>query len=196
MSNESNALVFSSAFLVKTPPNDPRIQQLAQWGKKLHDYGTVKGTEGNMSFRTRLGFIITGTDISLDSLTPETVSEITGVVYGLNKTSVYVKGAALPSRETILHSQIYEARDDVNVIFHVHDAQVMSKAEKLGITVTDKEQPAGSPELVKEAINLLKFNKDIKYFILRNHGCVILGGNLDEAGNLVEEMRAKIGRKK
>jgi len=191
MTAENNALVFSSVFLVKNPPNDERISQLADWGKKLRGSGIVQGTEGNLSFRTRLGFIITGTNVPVDSITPETASEITGVVYGLHKTSVYVKGMAVPSRETLLHSQIYEERPDVNAIFHVHDTAMMKKAEKLGIPVTTEEKPAGSLELAKEASSLLKLNKEVNYFILKSHGCIALGGTVDEAGRLVEEMRER-----
>jgi len=191
MSTEGNSLIFSSVFLAKNPQNDPRVQQLAEWGKKLLANGVVKGTEGNLSFRTRLGFIITGTNVALDGLNPETVSEITGVVFGLNKTSVYVKGMAVPSRETIMHSQIYEERPEVNAIFHIHDAAVTAKAGKIGIPITDKEQPAGSLELAKEAVSVLKLNKDVKCFVLRNHGSVVLGATMDEAGKLVAEVGEK-----
>jgi len=192
MSSENNSLVFSSVFLARNPQNEPHVPQLAEWGKKLVASGVVKGTEGNLSFRTRLGFIITGTDVALDALTPENVSEITGVVYGLNITSVYVKGIAVPSRETIMHSQIYEERADVNAIFHVHDSRVTANADKSGIPVTAKEQPAGSLELAKEAVSLIQSNKDVKYFVLRNHGGVALGANMDEAAKLVADASAKV----
>jgi ribulose-5-phosphate 4-epimerase/fuculose-1-phosphate aldolase len=187
MSTENNALTFSAVFLAKNPPNDARIAQLTEWGKRFHNRGLVGELEGNLSFRTRLGFIISGTGVTLDALTPETISEVTGVVYGLNKTSVYIKGAVVPSRETILHSQIYEERPDVNAIFHVHDKHVISQAEKLGIPVTSVEKPAGSIELAQEAVKLLKSGKDIRYFVLKNHGVIALGNSLDEAGKLVEE---------
>jgi ribulose-5-phosphate 4-epimerase/fuculose-1-phosphate aldolase len=194
MSTESNVLAFSAVFLAKNQPNDEKIVQLAQWGKKFYVLGLVQGMEGNLSFRTRLGFIISGTGVALDVLTSETVAEVTGVVYGLNKTSVYVKGQVIPSRETILHSQIYEALSGVNAIFHVHDTLVMSKAEKLSIPVTSAEKEAGSQELAQEALNLLKINKDMRYFVLRNHGVIALGATINEAGQLVEEMRRKVGK--
>lgn len=194
MSTESNSVAFSAVFLAKTPPNDEKIVQLAQWGKRFYSQGLVQGMEGNLSFRTRLGFIISGTGVMLDALTPETVAEVTGVVYGLNKTSVYVKGQVVPSSETILHSQIYEAQSDVNAIFHVHDSLVMSQVEKLSIPVTSVEKEAGSQELAQEAINLLKLNIDIRYFVLRNHGVIALGATINEAGQLVEETRRKVGK--
>ena len=187
MSTESNALAFSTVFLSKNSPNDGRITQLANWGRRFYSSGLVKGIEGNLSFRTRLGFIVSGTSIALDALTPETVVEVTGVVYGLNKTSVYVKGQVIPSREVILHSQIYEYCNGINAIFHVHDPSIMNKAEKLGIPVTVSEQEAGSQALAQEAVNLLKINKNVKYFVLKNHGVIALGATMDEAGKAIEE---------
>jgi len=194
MSTERNAITFSAVFLSQNPPSDAKIAQMAQWGKKFRTAGLVQGVEGNFSFRTRLGFIISGAGIALDALTPETVCEVTGVVYGLNKTSVYVKGAVVPSSETILHSQIYDERPDVNAIFHVHDMRVMKQAQKLGIPVTGEEIAAGTQELAQEAVNLIKFNNGTRYFILKNHGSVALGASLDEAGKLLEETRARAGK--
>ena len=192
MSTENNAVTFSAVFLAKIPPADSKISQLAEWGNNFHALGLVQGMEGNLSFRTRLGFMITGTGVALNTLSAETVSEVTGVVYGLNRTSVYIKGQVVPSRETILHSQIYEERSDINAIFHVHDSLVMNKAEKLGVLVTTAEKEAGSQDLAQEAINLLKFNKDTRYFVLKNHGVIALGASMDEAGKLIEEMRRKV----
>ncbi len=196
MTSESNVSAFSSVFLTRGALTDLKIASLADWGKRLTKIGTVKDTEGNLSYRSSLGFVITGTNVALNAISGETVAEITGVVYGLHKHSVYVKGMVNPSRETLLHTQIYETREDVNVIFHVHDIEVMKQAAKLGIPVTDTEQPAGSQELAQSAVKLLKINKDTRYFVLKNHGVVALGANMDEAGNLIEEMRAKAKKKK
>ncbi|MDP2920588.1 MAG: class II aldolase/adducin family protein [Dehalococcoidia bacterium] len=191
MSTESNALTFSAVFLAKYPPGDARIAQLAAQAKKFHSLGLVHDLGGNLSFRTRLGFIISGTGVSLDALTQGTVAEVTGVVYGLNKTSVYIKGAVVPSRETILHSQIYEELPEINAIFHLHDKRLMSQAEKLGVPVTANERPAGSSELAQEAINLLKTNKSLRFFVLKGRGVIFMGTSLDEAGRLAEQEGGK-----
>jgi len=196
MTSESSGVLFSSVLLTRSALTDGRISQLAAWGKRLMGIGVVKRTEGNLSYRSSLGFIITGTNVALDDINGETLAEITGVVYGLHRPSVYVKGMVMPSRETLLHTQIYEAREDIKVIFHVHDNEVMAQAEKLGIPVTAVEQPAGSQALAQEAAKLLKENKDTGYFILKNHGVVALGATMDEAGKLIEEMRAKVKQKK
>ena len=192
MSIESNAVAFNTIFVINTQPSDTKITQLAQWGKSFYSMGLVQGMEGNLSFRTQLGFIISGTGIPLNALTQETVAEVTGVVYGLARNSVYVKGQVVPSRESILHSQIYEERSDINAIFHVHDSVLTRQAEKLGIPITGEEKEAGSRELAEEAVKLLKYSGDLNYFVLRNHGIVALGTTMDEAGRLIEGMSKKV----
>ncbi len=190
MSTESQ-LAFSAVFLNRNPLTDARIEQLAQWGKRFHELGLVQGTEGNLSFRSMLGFIISGTGLALEALGKETVAEVTGVVFGLDRTSLYIKGAVIPSRESLLHYAIYEQDQAVNAIFHVHDRLVMGKAAELGVPVTETEQAAGSQELAQEAVRLLKSGQGVKYFVLKNHGVIALGATIDEAGKLVEEMREK-----
>jgi L-fuculose-phosphate aldolase len=188
---ESPGTVFSSVFLDKNPPIDARIDEMIQWGKRFHKLGVVQGQEGNLSFRTKLGFIITGHGITLDDLTKDTVVEVKGVVFGLNKPSVYVKGQVTPSMETLLHSGIYEVLPEINVIFHTHDNDVLKVTDKIGITSTDIEQPAGSQKLVEETMKLVKLNKSIRYFVLKKHGVIALGTSMSDAGNLTEEMHNK-----
>jgi L-fuculose-phosphate aldolase len=201
---EIGGVIFGSVFLDKNPPDDGRIDELIQWGKIFYQSGSVKSTEGNLSFRTKLGFIITGSGIALDNLTKDTIVEVRGVVSGLNKPSVYIKGQIVPSMETLLHSGIYELVPEVNAIFHTHADEVVKLAEKLGIPTTSVEQPPGSQHLAQEALNLVNQNKKIRCFILKNHGVVSLGETISETGKLMEEIynkaknsvKSKAGKKK
>jgi len=188
---ESPDIVFSSVFLDNNSLIDVRIDEMIQWGKRFHELGVVQGQEGNLSFRTKLGFIITGHAITLDDLTKDKVVEVKGVVFGLNKPSVYVKGQVTPSMETLLHSGIYEVLPEINAIFHTHDSAVLKLVDKIGIFSTDIEQPAGSQKLVEVAMKLIKLNKSIRYFVLKNHGVIALGTTMSDAGNLTEEMHNK-----
>jgi L-fuculose-phosphate aldolase len=191
MMTESSNVMFSPVFLDKNPPEDTRIDELIQWGKRFHEMGAVKAKEGNLSFRTKLGFIITGTGTVLGELSKELFVEVRGVVFGLNKNSVYIKGQVVPSVETVLHSGIYETLPDVNVIFHSHDGRVLKAADKLGLLSTETEQTPGSPELAEEAIRLVKSSQAIKCFILKNHGVITMGSTVTEAGKLMEELHEK-----
>lgn len=188
---ELGGVIFSSVFLDKTSPDDIHIEELIQWGNKFYTSGAVQGIEGNLSFRTRLGFIINGTGVALGEITKDTVVEVRGVVFGLNRPSVYLRGLVVPSMETLLHSGIYEALAEINAIFHTHDVNVLKVADKLGIPTTSTEHPAGSIELAHEAVDLVKLNKDARYFIVKNHGVIALGVSMAEAGNLMEELDRK-----
>lgn len=106
---ENSSLVFSSVFLDKTPPVDPHIDEMIQCGKKLHDIGLAQGSDSNLSFRTKMGFISSANGTGLDSITKETVVEVRGVVFGFSRPSIYAKGAVTPSVETLLHSEVYDA---------------------------------------------------------------------------------------
>jgi len=101
----------------------------------------------------------------------------------------------IPSRETLLHSEIYDLRAEINAIFHVHNQLVLDFADELGVPCTERERPRGSYELVKEVNKLLGLRKDVKYFVLKNHGVVSMGGTLEEAGRLAEHMH-EMARKK
>jgi IMP cyclohydrolase len=188
---ENPSLVFGSVFLDKTSPVDPHIDEMIQCGKELHDMGLASGTEGNLSFRTKMGFISSANSAWLDSMTKETVVEVRGVVFGFSRPSIYAKGAVTPSAETLLHSDVYDAAPDMNAIICVPAPEILTAAYQLGLPVTAKEQPAGSQELAQEAANLIKYNKGVLCFILKSLGVVALGTSLTEAVKLLEELQIK-----
>jgi ribulose-5-phosphate 4-epimerase/fuculose-1-phosphate aldolase len=181
---ENSGVAFSSIFLDKTPPVDVRIDEMLQWAKKL-------GSHDNLSFRTKMGFVINGSNISPESLTRDMVVEVRGVVFGLNRPSIYAKGQVMPAAETLLHSDIYEVLPEINAIFCVRAANILEAAVKLGLPATGIERPAGSAELAQEAATLMKSNKSAGIFILKNFGVVIIGVNLAEAGKAWEDLQQK-----
>ncbi len=194
MAPENQQLTFSAVSLSRNPVNDLRIEQMALWGHRFHELGMVRESEGNLSFSSTLGFVISGTGISLATLAADTVTEVTGVVFGLDRTSVYYKGLATPSSESLMHNAIYEEDESINAIFHVHDNAVMKNAARLGIVTTATEQPSGTLDLANEVVKLLRQNRGLRYFILKNHGVVAIGTSINEAGTLAEEMHLKASR--
>ena len=186
---ENNSMTFSSVFLDKTPPVDVRIDEMIQWGKKLTEYRFVRGAEGCLSFRTTMGFIIIGNDISLDNIPKDMAVEVRGVVFGLNRPSIYAKGQVVPSKETLLHSRIYEALSEINAIICVPCRAILETAAEHGLPSTVVEQSAGSQELAQEAINVVKLNQSAKCFVLKNYGVVALGVTMSDAGKQIEAIR-------
>jgi hypothetical protein len=134
---ENTNVAFSSVFLDKTPPVDVRIDEMLEWVKKL-------SAEDNLSFRTKMGFVINGSGIAPEKMTKDTVVEVRGVVFGLNRPSIYAKGQVTPAVDTLLHSDVYEALPGINAIFCLHGQTIMEAAGKLGLPATGVEQFPGS----------------------------------------------------
>ena len=201
---ENTGITFSSVFLDKATPMDVRIDEMIQWGKKIAGYGFIQGAEGNLSFRTKMGFIITGSGISLDNMPKDMVVEVRGVVFGLNRPSIYAKGQVVPSRETLLHSGIYEVMPEINAIICVPNRGILETEMKNGLPSTDVEQSAGSQELAQEAVSLIKLNQSVRCFVLKNCYVVALGTTMSDAGKQIEAFQAsaksrvtsKTGKKK
>ena len=179
-------ITFETIFLKQNPPDDGRISQLVQWGKIFHELGLVPGAAGNLSFRTENGFIITGSGTKLGRLQGGDLVEVTEVKTDENQILVYAKGCVAPSKESLLHWEIYNLKAQINAVFHSHDRVVMNVAGELGLPVTEKMRPRGSYELAEEAGKLLSLNDDLKYLVIKRHGIVSLGGSMDEAGRLAE----------
>lgn len=163
-----------------------KINELINWGKKFAELGLSPkydgGSAGNLSFRTERGFIVTSSRSDLSSLKEEKFTEV--IKCDFNKKEVYVRGVKEPSSESFLHYSIYKKRRDVNVIFHVHDDGVLKHAEEMKIPVTYDKQLYGTIDLSDEAMKILKDNN---YLILKEHGIVAMGKDIEETGKLVLE---------
>ena len=189
---ENSNIQFSSVFLDKNPPIDAHIDEMLQWCKKISGFSSNPGIEGNLSFRTGMGFIITGSGLTLNSVTKDTVVEVRGVVFGLNRPSIYTKGQAAPSKEALLHSVIYEAFPEINAIFFLTSHNIIEAAQKFGVLSADTNRPAGSQELAQEVVNLFKSNNYKGPLIIKNRGVITLGKTMSEAAQLTEEIQQKL----
>lgn len=189
--SENSSVTFSSVFFDKNPPIDERIDEMLQWCKKIHGFSSSQGPEDNLSFRTKMGFIITGSGLTLDNMTRDTTVEVRGVVFGLNRPSIYARGQVAPSEDALLHSGVYEAYPGINAIFFLISKNALEAAGEIGIPSIDTAQAKGSQEQVQEVVNLVKINKCIAPLILKNSGVLIPGKTMDEAGKLTEEMQKK-----
>ena len=191
---ESTGVRFKTVFLGKTPPDDERTDRLIYWTKRFDQLGLAPKSAGNLSFRTKQGFIITATGVALRAADKENLVEVLKVEIEPAQIVLHVKGKAIPSKESVLHSGIYDARSEINAVFHIHDELVVGLADELKLPCTQGEQPRGSYELAKEVDRVLDLTEDTKYLVVRNHGIVAMGETLEEAGRLVEDMN-KMARK-
>ena len=179
---------FETAFLSKNPPHDKRTDELVHWCQRFDQLGLAPKSAGNLSFRTKRGFIITATGIELGAVEKANLVEVLGVEIEEGQILVYAKGRMVPSKESVLHSEIYDLRPEINAIFHTHDQLVVELADELKLPCTEGEQARGSYELVKEAQRMLRLMEDARYLVLRNHGVIAMGETMEVAGNLAEKM--------
>lgn len=156
--------------------------------KKTYEEKLVTGKAGNISFKYDKDTIaITPTLKSLNNLNVEDI-----VLVKLNG-DVITKGT--PSSEINMHLEIYKKREDVKAIVHTHSPYAtgfafsnkkikrlegFGKIEKEYLNELEYFKP-GSDELAKNAAIAIE-NEDV--LILKNHGVIAVGENLEEASSL------------
>ena len=131
-----------------------------------------------MSIRSGKGIIITTARANLGDLKAGDFTLI--IDADIDNNQITASGLKEPSSESLMHIVLYRARPHIKAQFHGHDDLVLKKAGKLGLPITKTEQPYGTVQLANEVLEALE---DHTYVIIRNHGFVSLGRDMEEAGN-------------
>lgn len=179
---------FRTLFVSPEAPGDERVAELAAWCRRFAELGVARDGSGNLSFRSAAGFVISRTAADLYAITPGEFVEVLSVDAG--RGQVRAAGAFEPSSESPMHAAIYSARPDVHAVFHGHSADLLREAARLGIPVTARERPYGTPELAEEVRAVLAAGRPL--IALRGHGFVSLGRTMREAGRRVERIVARL----
>ncbi len=162
-------------------------KKIALTFKKLEEMGLNYGSSGNISVKVKEGlYLITPSGLRKSLLRPKDILLI-------NSKGEVVEGSLNPSSEYRLHLKIYESRKDVNAIIHAHPIYSTAFAvsgKEIPIAVEETAictggpvsvadySPAGSEELAENALKALGEKGAV---LLRNHGVVTCGTDLDEA---------------
>ena len=176
-------------------------------GCSAYSCGLVSAAGGNISMRLGERYFITATNAPLRCLHMEDILEIDldGKVVG----ETY--GGKRPSKEAVLHLEVYKNRSDIDCVIHVHPVFsiacsiafpndfpifTVSGINKIGkVGYIPYAQP-GSKELVAGARRVLTENdEDMKTIILERHGILVFDKGMEncyERTDLVEET-AKVG---
>jgi len=158
-------------------------------GKRLSQRGLVSGTDGNISVRLDDDrILITPAGMAKGQLSPDDM-----VVVDINGKKL--AGNAEPSSEMRMHLFAYQNRSDVGACVHAHPPYStafavagIEPAEDIlpevvvfvgKIALTDYAPP-GTDEVPKA---LAPHIQDHSAFLLRNHGLLTLGHDLEEAYN-------------
>ncbi|NOZ69956.1 MAG: class II aldolase/adducin family protein [Deferribacteres bacterium] len=164
----------------------------------LYNRNLTCGVGGNVS--VRYGDIIMTTPSGL-SLRDMTISDIVLV----KPDGEVAGGKGRPTREFLMHSRIFEARNDVSVVCHVHGVYLIAASTKM--TAGDNSLPPltpgfcffayplamlpfhvpGSPELA-DAVAQHFTGSNTMALLLQNHGLITVGADMRQALNIAEEI--------
>jgi L-fuculose-phosphate aldolase len=170
----------------------PLRDELITTARAMNAQGLNAGTSGNLSARTRRGFLITPTGMPYESLRPADIVEV--------DLQGRASGSRLPSSEWRMHLGIYAARPEVEVILHCHSPHAAALSSlRRGIPAFHYMVAVaggsdircapyatfGTEELAQRAVEALR---DRKACLLANHGMLALAPTLDKALRLALEV--------
>ncbi|MFH0889792.1 MAG: class II aldolase/adducin family protein [Candidatus Aenigmatarchaeota archaeon] len=163
---------------------DKRFFELLGWCKKFQNAGLIPDPKikkgGNLSFRDGDGFVITPSAKPFVSLLAEDLVKVEKPDY--EKNIVYARGRLFPASETFIHAMIYENYPVVNAVFHGECELITKNAEKLGLAVTEQFHQYGTLDLAKETLKSFFSNPNAQCIVMRDHGEVYVGKDMQDAG--------------
>lgn len=161
--------------------------KIAEIGRRLYNKGLIAGLDGNISARLEgKGLMITPSSRCKGDLSSEDLIII-------DHNGAVISGQGSPSSEISMHISIYRGRADIAACVHAHPPYATSFAvaglpldpdvlPEVVLFVGDIPQidyaPTGT-DLLGEA--LAPVIPDHDAFLLKNHGVVTVGKDLDEA---------------
>jgi len=160
---------------------------------KLYDLGHVVATSGNVSVREGDTILITPTQTRKDKVTPEQI-------VACNLDGAPLDPKQRPSSEITMHRSVYGARDDVFAIVHAHcpyctvctinniSLEDILLAEQVYYTGPAPTVPYAMPGSPDQAAAVEPFIADHNCMLLERHGVLVMGANLQEAMNRMEQL--------
>ncbi len=165
---------------------DRKLEILNRWVFLFTELGLAPlhstGAYGNQSYRTTSSsFIITQSGMSPQKqLNAANYVHVIG--FDAANGTFMTEGPATPSSESFLHNVLYEALPHINTILHGHSSLLGKYAQQLDIPVTKHFHDYGTPELAESALQMASGNT--LFFILKDHGFVALGKDIETAGEI------------
>jgi len=190
---------FDVIFIQGLVPEFSVCDELTKWGSILADKGCIPtypnpddphkiSSAGNLSMRVGNSFLITAAGSNLGQLSSDDFVEILDV--DIERKLIRAIGIKDPSSETMLHGSIYQKREDVHVIFHGHNQEILKQCGALGLKSTRQWFPYGTRELVESVCAEMGENE--QFLIMKDHGFLSFGKTCQQAGNLVIKVLQKI----
>jgi L-fuculose-phosphate aldolase len=163
-----------------------KAKEIVEVCKKLYLENYITATDGNVSVRQKDKIFITPKGISKENLSFDDL-----VVLDLNGRKVF--GKREPSGEYRVHLLVYKERKDINAVIHTHPV-FSTSLSVCGYSLLKPILPEvflivgeipiveyGTPYTEELPNKLKKYVKDYNAFILKNHGLLTIGKNLEIA---------------
>lgn len=179
----------------KTPPlQNPEIVALNYWRNQLYAQQLVGAYPngvgyGNVSCRIdKRQFIISG---STTGLIKQTDHQHYALVedYDIASNFVLCSGPIQASSESMSHAAIYQTREEVKVVFHLHHKGLWDYLLKQ-FPSTDLHAPYGSPQMAKEIGRLVGENDTYKrnIFSMGGHeeGIMAFGSDYNNVWRVIQ----------
>ena len=185
-------------------------RELLGWRRVLLDLGVVGQDPGryegagfgNMSARLHpyaydrgeRRFLITGTQTGgMGELTLGHLAMVER--YHVKRNEVFSQGEVAPSSEALTHGSIYDLSTAIRFVFHGHVPLIWKNAEALGLPVSHRDIPYGTPEMAQEAARLYRSTNlsELGCFAIGGHedGVVAFGKTAAEAGDVLVRTLAR-----
>ena len=169
-------------------------KEICEVGHKLWLKGFVAANDGNISVKINdHEYYCTPTGVSKGSLTPDMIIKV-------DENGKKIEGKLNPSSEIKMHMRVYQKRPDVTAVVHAHppvataftvadidlDQYILPEA-----VLTIGNVPTcdyGTPSTMEIPDSLDPFLQNHDAFLLRNHGALTVGCNLNKAFFVMEEV--------
>ena len=169
-------------------------KEICEVGHKLWLKGFVAANDGNISVKINdHEYYCTPTGVSKGSLTPDMIIKV-------DENGKKLEGKLNPSSEIKMHMRVYQKRPDVTAVVHAHppvataftvadidlDQYILPEA-----VLTIGNVPTcdyGTPSTMEIPDSLDPYLQNHDAFLLRNHGALPVGCNLNKAFFVMEEV--------
>ena len=167
------------------------VEELDAWRSVFKQLGIIGQDEGkydgygfgNLSQRTDSGFLISGTQTGfIENTRLDDYAEV--ISWNASLNSVSSRGIVQPSSESLSHAVVYDAKEGVTCVFHVHSSEIWQNARDLSVPVTNPNIAYGTPEMARAVEEIVSKYELPNVLSMGGHedGIIAYGRNLAETG--------------
>lgn len=169
-------------------------------GHMLQEKGLVERTWGNISARiSESHFVITPSGLAYEDLRPEQLA-----LYDLSDGSW--QGPCKPSSEKGIHADAYRLRSDISFVIHTHQDMasicgIKGEAFDVGDALPGGIAPcaayglSSTKKLRRAVAKELELNPQCQAVLMRRHGVLCLGRDMEEAFSLAAKLEEDCSRR-